>query len=80
MNFRFKKVSFNNTESVLYIENINILKDILWWNSNDYIEAEKNAWLEINNLRSLHSKMTLNEAKILLYQPNNISYFNPDFF
>lgn len=65
-----------------YVLNLDDLsnKNKLWWNNNEYLEAEKSARSELKDLISKHSKMTFKDAKILLYQPNNLERYYPSFF
>jgi hypothetical protein len=82
MNFKKKRVMFENIKKIYILFNNNIHNDVkqdLWWNDNDFLYARKSANEEINRLMSIHPSMERKYALKLLFQPNNISY-DPDNF
>jgi hypothetical protein len=82
MNFKKKRVVFENIKKIYILYNNNIHNDVkkdLWWNDDDFSYAKKTANDEINRLMTIHPSMERKYALKLLYQPNNISY-NPENF
>jgi hypothetical protein len=77
-----KRVSFQNIIKVVFIpkyKDICDCKDI-WWTEID----KRNAMIFMNNeittLQKIHPNMTFKQATKLLYQPNNIRYYDPTNF
>lgn len=70
-----KNVKFSLFNQSFWIEKYNE-EDIymLWWSYLDNVKSMKDSKKEINNLLSIHPSMNIQQAKKLLYQPNNISY------
>ena len=71
-NKKNKRVCFNLHNNIYIYNNIN--HDELWWSEYELSIITNNAKYEIYKLMSIHPYMTINEAKKLLYQPNNMSY------
>jgi hypothetical protein len=67
-----KNVTFDIFNEVLYVKydkNFNY-----WLNEDDYINSKKTAMNEIYDLLSYNPKMTVKDAMMILYQPENIFY------
>jgi hypothetical protein len=66
-----KKVSFHNIIRVMIIQpkKDNNIKNILWWNDDDFILAYNNSIMELKVLMQRHIPMNLFQAKKILYQP-----------
>lgn len=88
--YSFHKHIKKTTKNVRFSKNIYIYlipkyyeilnhKD-LWWSETDLIEIRQNAILEMQCLMNKHPFMKLNHAKKLLYQPNNITSYDPNNF
>ena len=73
-NKKNKRVSFNLHKHVYVYTNIN--NDKLWWSDYELSIASNSAQNEIFGLMNIHPYMTIQDAKKLLYQPNNISSNN----
>jgi hypothetical protein len=74
-----KKVTFKNDIRIRFVLNREDIKsiNILWFSYDEYLEFETSARCE---LLLLHPKMSLNDARTLLYQPDNLKRYNPYFF
>jgi hypothetical protein len=78
-----KKVTFKNDIRIRYVlnrEENSMLKNVLWCGDDEYLEFEKSARCELKTLLLIHPKMSLNDARTLLYQPDNLKIYNPYFF
>jgi len=75
-----KKVSFD--DNITYIYNFNMYEelDLLWYSKRNLINAKYNALKDINELLNKHTNMTIPQARKLLYQPNNITIYDPSNF
>jgi hypothetical protein len=66
------------------ISNPNILElenyKYLWWTELDKRIAHSMMFREINQLQSIHPSMTLKQAMKLLYQPDNLTRYDPNNF
>lgn len=78
-----KKITFNNKLYIVLIPDRNAynyeLKKILWFNESELNLIRTNALLELNNILLRHPLMDINQAKKLLYQPNNITFDEKNF-
>lgn len=77
-----KRVSFQNIIKVVLIpkyKDICDCKDI-WWTEIDKQNAMIFMKHEIITLQKIHPNMTFKQAAKLLYQPNNIRYYDPTNF
>ena len=54
--------------------------DDLWWSEEDLTDIKNNAIQEMQFLMKKHPFMKIHHAKKLLYQPNNITYYDPSNF
>jgi hypothetical protein len=72
-----KRVQFNDNKYIHMYPNINHKE--LWWTRLDYSIFQNIANKEICMLMSIHPYMTPQQARQLLYQPNNISYNRNNF-
>jgi len=52
----------------------------LWWNELDKSIARCDMSSEIQNLQRIHPTMTVKQAMKLLYQPNNLTRYDPSNF
>ena len=52
----------------------------LWWTELDKSAAYFSMFTEIQNLQRIHPTMTMKQAMKLLYQPNNLSIYDPSNF
>jgi len=52
----------------------------LWWSELDKSSACCLMRNEIKNLQKVHPTMTVKQAMKLLYQPNNLRYYDPNNF
>lgn len=52
----------------------------LWWSELDKSAARYNMYNEIQNLQKIHPTMTVKQAMKLLYQPNNLTRYDPSNF
>jgi hypothetical protein len=52
----------------------------LWWTELDKYTARCNMYNEIQNLQKNHPSMTVKQAMKLLYQPNNLTRYDPNNF
>jgi hypothetical protein len=52
----------------------------LWWSESDKSLARCNMSSEIQNLQRIHPNMTVKQAMKLLYQPNNLTRYDPSNF
>jgi len=52
----------------------------LWWSELDKSVARCNMCNEIQNLQRIHPNMTVKQAMKLLYQPNNLTRYDPSNF
>ena len=76
-NVRFsKKVYIYLIPKYYEINNI----DDLWWSEKDLTDIKNNAIQEMKFLMKNHPFMKIQHAKKLLYQPNNITYYDPSNF
>ena len=77
---KYKKVRFSEIVYVILIpKSKEFSKFNLWWQEHDYNNAIISAKNEIGQLIKIHPYMEINQAKRLLYQPNNISYNESNF-
>ena len=77
-----KKVDFQNIIKVVLIPKYKDICDCrdLWWNESDKRIATIFMNSEITTLMRIHPGMTTKQAMKLLYQPNNIRYYDPNNF
>lgn len=77
-NKKRKKVSFQNIIRVILIPKYSEICDCrdLWWNEFDRKIATIFMNNEINTLIRMHPSMNTKQAMKLLYQPNNIRYYD----
>jgi hypothetical protein len=52
----------------------------LWWSELDKSVARYNMYNEIQSLQRIHPTMTVKQAMKLLYQPNNLTCYDPSNF
>ena len=82
-NKKNKKVSFDLFIEIIYIPKYekqnNYNHDNLWWSDYEMQMTRIGSRDEILTLLKKHTLMTLDHAKQLLYQPNNISYNSKNF-
>ena len=52
----------------------------LWWSELDKSAARYNMYNEIQSLQRIHPTMTVKQAMKLLYQPNNLTCYDPSNF
>jgi hypothetical protein len=79
----YRKVTFSCIVRVVYIptkEATNDIKEALWWSEYDHITASNNSLLELKKLMNIHPSMNIKHAKKLLYQPNNLTIYDPSNF
>jgi hypothetical protein len=70
-----KNVHFSNVVCVILIPKSNEFNGYhLWWDDEDFNNAYRSYIQEMGRLMEIHPFMNPQEAKKLLYQPNNISY------
>lgn len=78
-----KKVSFDLFIEIIYIPKYekynNYDYENLWWSDYEMQMTRIGSRDEILTLLKKHTLMTLDHAKQLLYQPNNISYNSKNF-
>jgi hypothetical protein len=77
-----KKITFNKLIYVILIpriEDILDLKKDLWYENDDYTIFINESIQELNTLRKTHPSITLQQARKLLYQPNNIIFDKKNF-
>jgi hypothetical protein len=81
-NKKNKRVRFHNLIQVVLVPKISDLYDTIdiWWSNTDKLNANKSMYDEIQVLRKRHPAMTLKQAMKLLYQPNNLRYYDPSNF
>jgi hypothetical protein len=81
-NKKRKKVDFQNIIKVVLIPKYKDICDCrdLWWNEFDRRIATIFMNNEITTLMRIHPGMTSKQAMKLLYQPNNIRYYDPNNF
>lgn len=79
INFKIKKVNFNNRIRVILIPTMRNIsfKNELWWSENDLYNAQRTSLIELNTLISRHPSLDITQAKKLLYQP--LSYDKNNF-
>jgi hypothetical protein len=77
-----KKVQFVNYISLVYIPKYNEICNCseIWWSELDKQIAIMFMNNEINTLRKIHPAMNKKQAMKLLYQPNNLRYYDPTNF
>ena len=75
-----KKVRFNGVTIFLIPYEKNRTSDELWWSEEDHFMAKVSAREEIMRLINIHKYITLKDVLKLLYQPNNISYNEDNFY
>ena len=84
-----KKIPFKNKKRVhfsplIYIYFIPLYNlnhsENLWWNEVDLYVSKQNAINEILQLQQKHPLIERKDAEKLLYQPNNISSYDPSNF
>jgi hypothetical protein len=78
-----KKVSFDLFTEIIYIPKYekqnNYDHEKLWWSEYEINMTRIGSRDEILTLLKKHVNMTINQAKKLLYQPNNISFNSRNF-
>jgi len=78
-----KKVSFDLFTEIIYIPKYekqnNYDHEKLWWSEYEMNMTRIGTRDEILTLLKKHANMTINQAKKLLYQPNNISFNSRNF-
>jgi hypothetical protein len=78
-----KKVSFDLFTEIIYIPKYekynNYDHENLWWSDYEMNMTRIGSRDEILTLLKKHTLMTINQAKKLLYQPNNISFNSRNF-
>jgi hypothetical protein len=81
-NTHVKRVQFLNTINVVYIPKYNEICDCrdLWWSELDKKIAMIFMNNEINTLLRIHPSMNTKQAMKLLYQPNNLRFYDPTNF
>jgi hypothetical protein len=52
----------------------------LWWSELDKSTARYNMYNEIQNLQKIHPTITVKQAMKLLYQPDNLTRYDPNNF
>jgi len=82
---KVKNVRFHNLIKVVLIPKINELFSVIdrcdmWWSENDKLNACKSMYAELQTLQKRHPCMTLKQAMKLLYQPNNLRYYDASNF
>lgn len=79
-----KKVTFSKYLNIILIptrKEYNIYENVLWWQGEDYNIFRCSAIVELEEILSRHNgMMTYNQAKKILYQPNNIIYDRSNFY
>ena len=83
INYNIKKVRFSRLVRTIYIpskEATDDIKEYLWWSEYDHIIASNNSLLELKKLMNRHPLMNIRHAKKLLYQPNNLTIYDPSNF
>jgi hypothetical protein len=76
----YKKVRFSRVTYTVYIQPIYDIKENLWWSQYDHLHASNKSLLELKELMNRHPLMTIKQARKLLYQPNNLSIYDPSNF
>jgi len=81
-NKKNKKVRFSNYVYICSNPTIIDLENCkkLWWSELDKSAAYFSMYSEIQNLQRIHPTMTMKEAMKLLYQPNNLTRYDPTNF
>ena len=81
-NTHVKRVQFLNVIKIILIPKYNEICDCrdLWWSELDKKIAMIFMNNEINTLLRIHPSMNTKQAMKLLYQPNNIRYYDPTNF
>ena len=81
-NKKYKRVRFHNLIQIVLIPKVSDLYDSIdiWWSNTDKLNAHKSMYDEIQVLQKRHPAMTLTQAMKLLYQPNNLRYYDPSNF
>ena len=71
-----KKVSFSQKKYVYILPYCNekYNNHELWWSPDELLDMRKKSFIDIQNLMNHNPLMEINDAKKLLFQPNNISY------
>lgn len=79
---KYKQVRFHNLIQIILIPKVSELYDMtdIWWSERDKVNAYKSMYDEIQVLQKIHPSMTLKQAMKLLYQPNNLRYYDPSNF
>jgi len=76
-NVRFSIYTYIHPNStILYVDSCKFL----WWTEVDKREASISMFIEIQNLQRIHPTMTVKQAMKLLYQPNNLTRYDPSNF
>lgn len=80
-----KSVRFHNLIKVVLIPKISELFSIIerrdmWWSETDKLNAYKSMYAELQILQKRHPFMTSKQAMKLLYQPNNLRYYDASNF
>ena len=73
---------FHNLIQIVLIPKVSELYDMtdIWWSERDKVNAYKSMYDEIQVLQKRHPSMTSKQAMKLLYQPNNLRYYDPSNF
>jgi hypothetical protein len=75
-----KKVRFNGFTIFLVSYTKERAEETLWWSEEDHFIAKVAAREEIMRLINIHKYISLKDVLKLLYQPNNISYNEDNFY
>jgi hypothetical protein len=77
INKKKKRVDFSVFRDVIILPKISETCDSIdiWWSTTDRVNACKSMTLEIHDLQKKYPDMTYKQAVKLLYQPNNICYY-----
>jgi len=81
-NYSEKRVRFSPfirvlpNPTIIHVENCKYL----WWTELDKSAAYSMMYNEIRQLQSIHPNMTMKQAMKLLYQPNNLTRYDPSNF
>ena len=81
-NKKNRSVRFHNVIKIVLIPKVSELYDTIdiWWSEMDKLNAYKSMYAEIQVLQKRHPAMTFKQAMKLLYQPNNLRYYDPNNF
>jgi len=80
-----KRVNFNTCIKIILIPDrefisSNNLTKYLWWDNDDLKMFRKESILEVKTLIDRNPSMKINDAFKLLYQPNNITFNEENFY